>query len=170
MAQGRQHNQKWYLENEKKVLRSIGLKPCRGSGNGMLDKEDGFNDEVIAQLKSTNKESYRLSQEDLIKLKYHAQVDHKLPLFLIEYLGYDELWFCCMKDDIVGICLSMFKDEVIAQLKSEGYKDEQLMPDIEGEDDDEIEWTPPKPIGHGNSSKTARKRDKEFEKFKKGRK
>lgn len=166
IKKGRQRTQKWYLANEKKVLKAIGLKPCKGSGNGMLEKEDGFNDEVIAQLKSTDKDSYRLSQDDLKKLKYHATVDHKLSLFLIEYLQYDELWFCCMKEDLVGICLSMFKDEVIAQLKNEGLDKDDLVPELEGEPDEEIEWEPPKRIGHGNSSKTARQRDERY----KGRK
>ena len=77
---------KFWFKNEKEVMRQLGFKPVKGSGSGWVDKEDGESDVALAQLKSTEAESYKLNYLDLEKLEYHASVAHKLPVFVIEFL------------------------------------------------------------------------------------
>jgi len=151
-------------------MESIGLQSCTGSGNGFKEKEDGFNNEVIAQLKSTDKPCYNLHQEDLEKLKYHASIDHKKPMFLIEFLQWSELWMCCLRENIVEIVVSMFRAEVLAELKrTEEFCDDVVkmpqhnMLDIE-EMNDEFEWTPPPTVVHGDAKKTAKERERRWKK------
>jgi hypothetical protein len=86
MAKGRQRSAKWYFRNEKEVMQDLGLIPTKGSGSSWIDKEDGSNDFIIAQLKSTDKESYTLKKLDLEKLEYNATVSNKTPVFIIEFL------------------------------------------------------------------------------------
>lgn len=83
---GRERKAKFYFRNEEEVLKELGLKPAAGSGNGWIDKEDGENDYVICQLKSTDKQSYKLNKLDLEKLEYHSNVSNKIPLFVIQFL------------------------------------------------------------------------------------
>lgn len=77
---------KFYFKNEKEVMKSFGLEQTPGSGNGWVIKEDGQNENVIAQLKSTDAMSISISKLDLEKLKYNASVSHKLPVFIIQFL------------------------------------------------------------------------------------
>ena len=77
---------KFWFKNEKEVMRQLGFRPVKGSGSGWVDKEDGESDVALAQLKSTEAESYKLNYFDLEKLEYHASVAHKLPVFVIEFL------------------------------------------------------------------------------------
>lgn len=78
---------KFWFKNEKEVMRRLGLEPVKGSGSGWVDKEDGESEVALAQLKSTEAESYRLNYFDIEKLEYHASVSHKLPVFVIEFLS-----------------------------------------------------------------------------------
>ena len=45
---------KFYRQNEAEVMKSLGLKPTKNSGSGWIEKEDGQNDYIICQLKSTD--------------------------------------------------------------------------------------------------------------------
>ena len=151
-------------------MANIGLMSCKGSGNGFIEKEDGFNNEVIAQLKSTDQTHYDLHQDDLEILKYHASIDHKKPLFLIEYLQWTELWFVCLRENIVEIVVSMFRAEVLAELKrTEKFCDDVVkvpqhnMLDID-DMNDEIEWEPPQAVAHGNAQQTAKERERRWQK------
>jgi Holliday junction resolvase len=103
MSKGRQRTQKWYLKNEAEVMQDLGLKPAKGSGNGWVEKEDGENDYVIAQLKSTDKESYKINQLDLEKLEYHAMVSSKTPMFVIQFLNNDSRYALVSIEDIPKI-------------------------------------------------------------------
>lgn len=78
---------KFWFNNEKKVMRALGFEPTKGSGSGWIDKEDGESEFAIAQLKSTDSDSYRINYLDLQKLEYHASVAHKLPVFIVEFLN-----------------------------------------------------------------------------------
>lgn len=78
---------KFWFKNEKEVMKSLGFEPVKGSGSGWVDKEDGESEVALAQLKSTEAESYRLNYFDIEKLEYHASVSHKLPVFIIEFLN-----------------------------------------------------------------------------------
>lgn len=100
MAKGRERTTKWYFKNEREVLLDLGLKPAKGSGNSWIEKEDGENDYVIAQLKSTDKQSYKLNQLDIEKLEYHAMVANKVPMFVIQFLNKDSRYALVAIEDI----------------------------------------------------------------------
>lgn len=83
---------KFYYRNEKEVLSKLGLTPTPQSGAGWILKEDGENDLVLVQLKSTDKSSYRVNILDLKKLEYHSQVSNKVPVFLIQFLQQEKIY------------------------------------------------------------------------------
>lgn len=89
---GARRSSKFYFQNEKALMKSLGLDPVPQSGGGWIHKEDGENEVLIAQLKSTDKESYRLNILDLEKLEYHAMVSHKAPLFIVQFLNKDKIY------------------------------------------------------------------------------
>ena len=78
---------KFWFKNEKEVMHSLGFEPVKGSGSGWIHKEDGESEFALAQLKSTEAESYKLNYLDIEKLEYHASVSHKLPVFIIQFLN-----------------------------------------------------------------------------------
>lgn len=77
---------KFYYRNEKETLTALGLTPAPQSGAGWVTKEDGENERVLVQLKSTDAASYTLKSLDMKKLEYHASVSHKAPIFLVQFL------------------------------------------------------------------------------------
>ena len=83
---------KFYYRNERDTLKALEFKQTPGSGNGWLIKEDGFSDNTLVQLKSTDSSSYAVSLLDLKKLEVHAEVEHKFPLFLIQFLKQDKIY------------------------------------------------------------------------------
>lgn len=103
MAKGRERSVKWYFKNEKEVMADLGLTPTKGSGSGWIDKEDGENDFILAQLKSTDKASYTLKQFDLERLEYNAAVSNKIPIFIIQFLNKDARYALVALDDIPSI-------------------------------------------------------------------
>lgn len=102
MAKGRQRTQKWYLKNESEVMRELGLEPQPGSGNGDA-KEDGENDHVLAQLKSTDKQSFSVKKLDMEKLEYHAALCHKVPMFIVQFLSDDSRYALVKIEDIPNL-------------------------------------------------------------------
>ena len=94
---------KFYSKNEKEVMKSYGLDVTPMSGAGWLIKEDGQNDHIIAQLKSTDSNSYRISLDDIDKLEYHALVENKIPLFIVEFLQRDERYFIIRPEDLMKL-------------------------------------------------------------------
>lgn len=94
---------KFYRKNEEDVMKSLGLKPTKNSGSGWIEKEDGQNDFVICQLKSTDAQSIKVNQKDVRVLEKNALVSHKLPLFAIQFLNTGEVWLMCKPGDIIGI-------------------------------------------------------------------
>jgi hypothetical protein len=116
---------KFYFKNEKEVMQSLGLKPTKGSGSGWIEKEDGQNEYIIAQLKSTDSNSYRISLDDLHKLEHNAIVAHKTPTFIIQFLKTRELYMVSKVEDVqeiakyleTGSCAITMKDyAAIAEL------------------------------------------------------
>lgn len=83
---------KFYRKNEAEVMRALGLKETKGSGCGWIEKEDGQNEDVICQLKSTDANSIKVNKLDLDKLVYNAGVSNKIPLFAIQFLNSNEVW------------------------------------------------------------------------------
>lgn len=103
MAKGRERSVKFYFQNEAEVMRELGLEPTKGSGSSWVEKEDGQNDHIIAQLKSTDKQSYKLNKLDLEKLEYNASVARKIPMFIVQFLSDDSRYALVNIDDIPDI-------------------------------------------------------------------
>lgn len=78
---------KFYYRNEREVMQALGLEQVAGSGNGWVSKEDGENDNVLCQLKSTDAQSISIKKLDIEKLEYHAHVSHKVPVFAVNFLS-----------------------------------------------------------------------------------
>lgn len=79
-------------------MEELGFSPVPRSGAGWIHKEDGENEALLCQLKSTDKESFRLQQIDLERLAYHAAISHKMPLFAIQFLSDGKIYFVVEKD------------------------------------------------------------------------
>lgn len=91
---------KWYRKNETEVMHRLGFEPTRNSGATWIDKGDGQNEHCICELKSTDKESYRLEQTTLHTLEANAIEAHKLPVFALQFLNVDEIWLAVKETDI----------------------------------------------------------------------
>lgn len=92
---------KFYRRNEEDIMKMLGLKPTKNSGSGWIEKEDGQNDEVICQLKSTDNNSIKVSKKDLDVLNYNAGVTHKLPVFAIQFIQSNEVYLI-MKPEVLS--------------------------------------------------------------------
>lgn len=123
---------KFWYNNEKKVMRALGFEPTKGSGSGWIDKEDGESEFAIAQLKSTDSDSYRINYLDLQKLEYHASVSHKLPVFIIEFLNrgayilvnvldFENLKDICLGDASRQECVPSRINDVICPCESDVF-------------------------------------------------
>lgn len=91
---------KFYRKNEEEVMKSLGLKPTKNSGSGFIEKEDGYNDYVICQLKSTDAQSIKVNQKDIRTLEKNAMIEHKIPMFAIQFLNTGEVWLMLKPDDL----------------------------------------------------------------------
>lgn len=94
---------KFYRNNEKEVMNSLGLKPTYNSGSGWIEKEDGSNDYVLCQLKSTDAQSIKVNQKDIRVLENNAITEHKIPLFAIQFLNTNEVWLMVKPENITDI-------------------------------------------------------------------
>lgn len=94
---------KFYRKNEADIMKSLGLKPTVNSGSTWIEKEDGQNDYVICQLKSTDAQSIKINQKDIRVLEENAIVAHKLPVFAIQFLNTNEVWLMVKPIDISEI-------------------------------------------------------------------
>lgn len=91
---------KFYSKNEKETLSKLGLRPIPFSGAGWVEKEDGENENVLVQLKSTDASSYRVEMLDIKKLEYHASVSNKIPVFIIQFLKNDKMYALVNIEDL----------------------------------------------------------------------
>ena len=94
---------KFYRKNEKEVMESLGLKATPNSGSGWLIKEDGQNDYLICQLKSTDAQSIKINQKDIRILEHNSSVEHKLPVFAIQFLNTGEVWLMAKPEDFTEV-------------------------------------------------------------------
>jgi hypothetical protein len=78
---------KEWRKREREVMSRLGLTPVVGSGSGWISKEDGESETILSQLKSTEKDSYRITLYDLELLKEHARQAGKAPLFVVDFVG-----------------------------------------------------------------------------------
>lgn len=106
--------QKFYNKNEKLVMKRLGFKPTFASGAGEIEKEDGESAEAIAQLKSTDSESIKISFKDLHELEYHASMSRKIGIFIIQNLQTDELYAMVNVKDFANLKRIILGEEVIA--------------------------------------------------------
>lgn len=115
-----------------------------GSGNGWIAKEDGENELALVQLKSTDSNLYTLKQFDMKQLEYHAQVEHKVPIFLIQFLQQDKVYAVVNVENLV---------ELTEAIKEGSLKERMVVKD-------EVEVVGRKTVG------TAKKAREEFHKEK----
>lgn len=94
---------KFYRNNEKEVMNSLGLEETPNSGSGWIIKEDGQNEHLICQLKSTDSNSIRISLLDIEKLFHNASVEHKIPIFAIQFLKSGDVFILSRPCDIESI-------------------------------------------------------------------
>lgn len=94
---------KFYLKNEKEVMESLGLEQTKGSGSGWIEKEDGQNEFLICQLKSTDAASIRVQQKDIRVLEENAAVANKIPVFAIQFLNTGEVWLMAKPEDFADV-------------------------------------------------------------------
>lgn len=149
--QSKQRNPKFWFDREKVKMKMLGLKPQPGSGSGELYKEDGEDEFFLCQLKSTEKESFRLQQRDLDKLFYHASLDEKIPLFAIDFVETETFMICCRFEDLFEVSEILGGREVkrrkirendlkpIKQKKVKKIKNDIRPEDLFNEIDDELE-------------------------------
>lgn len=91
---------KFYRKNEADVMHSLGLRPVVNSGAGWIAKEDGENDSVICQLKSTDKSSMSVNKKDIDQLVFNAAISGKVPVFAIQFLSTGEIWIMARPGDL----------------------------------------------------------------------
>ena len=84
-------------------MRGLGFKPAPASGAGWIVKEDGENDLAMVQLKSTDSTRYTLDMLDMKKLEYHANISHKIPIFIVQFLREDRLYAIVPVDNIIDL-------------------------------------------------------------------
>lgn len=94
---------KFYRKNEEEVMKALGLKPTKNSGAGWIEKEDGQNDYLICQLKSTDHQSISVKQKDIRILEDNANVSHKIPMFAIQFLNTGEVWLMARPEDFTEV-------------------------------------------------------------------
>lgn len=148
---------KFYRKNEEEVMKALGIRPTKNSGSGWIEKEDGQNDYVICQLKSTDAQSIKVNQKDIRILEKNARVAHKVPLFAIQFLNTGEVFLMIKPEDI---------SDVVNYINTgECDKRENLI------EEDDIEEMKPKKTKKIKSSSSAREKFHEDRKnmFKKNR-
>ena len=91
---------RFYRKNEEEVMEALGLKPTKNSGAGWIEKEDGQNDYLIAQLKSTDASSIRVKLRDIEVLEANALVAHKVPMFVIQFLCSGDTFIMARPSDL----------------------------------------------------------------------
>lgn len=82
----KKRNPKFWFKNEKELMKILGMKGTPGSGNRII-KEDGQNEHLIAQLKTTEGSQITIKLQDVTQLLYNATITHKVPLFINQFLN-----------------------------------------------------------------------------------
>lgn len=121
---------KFYRNNEKEVMKSLGLEPTYNSGSGWIEKEDGSNDYVLCQLKSTDAQSIKVNQKDIRILEKNADVEHKIPLFAIQFLNTNEVWLMVKPENIQDVVnyINTGECEKSEEFNSSDYEETIVMP------------------------------------------
>ena len=93
-------------------MHSLGMKETKNSGSGWIEKEDGQNEYLICQLKSTDAQSIKVNQKDIRMLEKNALVAHKIPLFAIQFLNTNEVWLMIKPEDVFDVAEALNGDVV----------------------------------------------------------
>lgn len=151
---------KFYRNNEKEVMRSLGLEPTPNSGSGWIVKEDGVTDDLICQLKSTDANSIKINKNDLDTLEYNSLVEHKLPVFVIQFLQSNEVYLVLKPEDLKDV-VKFIKTGKVSEERFLGV--EELTGDST---DSDVENQPRKKIVSSSKSRKAfmNEHEKQFEK------
>lgn len=147
-------SQKFYRKNEKDVMKKLGLRPVPMSGAGWVSKEDGEDDFVLCQLKSTDASSFRVSRVDLDKLEYHALVSHKIPIFATNFLEDGKLYITLSVDKIDAF-IDYWKD-------NKSLSDVKSGPLINVSETENVAASSKKVVKSGNREKYHSMREKEL--------
>jgi hypothetical protein len=107
---------KFYRKNEAEVMKRLGFKPTKNSGAGWIEKEDGQNEQCICQLKSTDKQSISIKQNDIHILEQNAAISHKLPVFALQFLNTGEVWVMIKPEDLSLIQSLVAGEDISEQL------------------------------------------------------
>lgn len=91
---------KFYRKNEAEVMKELGFEPTPNSGSGWIIKEDGVSDECMCQLKSTDAKSIKVNLQDIHTLEYNSGVEHKIPIFAIQFLNTNEVFLVIKPEDL----------------------------------------------------------------------
>jgi hypothetical protein len=94
---------KFYRKNEEEVMKRFGFIPTKNSGAGWIEKEDGYNEFLLAQLKSTDADSVAIKIHDLHKLEYNSIVAHKIPVFMVEFIQHGEVYVMVKPNDLPSL-------------------------------------------------------------------
>ena len=148
---------KFYRKNEKEVMERLGLKATYNSGSGWVEKEDGQNEFLICQLKSTDAQSIKINQKDIRMLEYNASVEKKVPVFAIQFLNTGEVWLMTKPEDFTEV------SEYINTGKIE--KQRNIICEV---DESKIDYTPAKMIRSSSNAREEYKKEqnKKYEKRK----
>lgn len=114
----RKRSTKFYRKNEAEVMKQLGFKPTPNSGAGWVFKEDGQNEQCICQLKSTDKQSISIKQNDIHILEQNAAIAHKLPVFALQFLNTGEVWVMIRPEDLGLVQSLVAGDDISEQLQS----------------------------------------------------
>lgn len=121
---------KFYYRNERETMEMLGMRQVPGSGNGWVAKEDGENEHLLCQLKSTDGNSIGIKKIDIDKLLLNAETEHKLPVFAVQFLKSDEVYLLVRPIDIeevaeylsTGVVKRSEEDDIVEVKKTRSKK------------------------------------------------
>lgn len=156
----RRSGRDWF-KNEKEVMELLGLKQVPGSGSSWVAREDGENDDVLCQLKSTDAGSIRVQLQDIHELQVHALTSHKLPVFAIQFRQTNEVFLLVSPLELHDAAKYLADPKTFKQLV--------LKPAMDAAVRETEDWDPPKVIKSSSKSREKFQRERERSYKKKGR-
>ena len=117
-----------WLKNEQEVMKLLGLEQVPGSGSSWLAREDGSTEDVLCQLKSTDASSIRIQKQDVDELLVNATIEHKLPVFAIQFRESNEVYLVVRPLDLPDLAKyiksgkTLHKPSDVQQTVSDDFK------------------------------------------------
>ena len=128
---------KFWRKNEEEIMADLGLKPTKNSGAGFLEKEDGQNEYLICQLKSTEAKQIAIKKRDIDILELNAQTVHKTPVFAIQFISKEngkdksDVFIMMRPEDALDVANNIINHEPIKkplELKLDDHNDMPVAP------------------------------------------